>query len=345
MALVLLLFPPMKEAPRHFPTSRLVKLLETNWAPGIRDLEYLPLGFGAHHWRANSAARGDLFVSVHDVDLMGRFGGDRNANFAMLGQAIGTARWLESVAGLEFVLGPFLDGRGKVVRKFAGRFAVHVYPWFECATLEDLDGSQTAHLVGVLHGVTHRLPPHLTRVEDFAVPHRHALEAALREIDTPWASGPYAEPARDHLRAHERDVRALLVFYDRGAARAAASRPDWVVTHGEPRGPNLIRAAGGSVRLIDWDTVLIAPRERDLWELPRIEITNRTYQAAAQNAPIDADRLRLYEAWYTLAELSVYLAVFRAAHREDRNVILSWQNYLTYPPTPEGWPELVPYEL
>jgi hypothetical protein len=256
----------MKEPPAGFQTACLLAVLESNWALGIRHLDYLAVGFGAHHWRATAADRGDVFVSVHDLDLMGRFGGDRGANFELLAQAIGTARWLESVAGLEFVLGPLPDNAGSVVRIGAERFAGHVYPWTDCETLADPDGSATAHLIGLLHRVTDRLPANLTRLEDFEIPHRAALASALAELAIPW------------------------------------------------------------------DTVLIALRERDLWELPNTDLARRAYQVV-EDVRIEPDRLRLYEAWYALSELAVYLAVFRAPHEADRNSALSWENYLRYLPT------------
>jgi aminoglycoside phosphotransferase (APT) family kinase protein len=39
-----------------------------------------------------------------------------------------------------------------------------------------------------------------------------------------------------------------------------------VLTHGEPHAANTIKTDSGLV-LIDWDSALIAPRERDLWSL------------------------------------------------------------------------------
>jgi len=58
----------------------------------------------------------------------------------------------------------------------------------------------------------------------------------------------------------------LLDRYD-VLANAARRRPERaVLTHGEPHPGNTMLTAGGW-RLIDWDTVLIAPPERDLWDL------------------------------------------------------------------------------
>jgi spectinomycin phosphotransferase len=129
-------------------------------------------------------------------------------------------------------------------------------------------------------------------------------------------------------------------FYDQLAQRAASGpRSDWVITHGEPCGPNLLQSADGSLHLVDWDTVLLAPRERDIWELQTTTAGLDAYTAAAA-APIDDQRLRLYKTWYALAEIAVYPAVFRAQHAGDANDVTSWENFLMFLPTPERWPEL-----
>jgi spectinomycin phosphotransferase len=49
---------------------------------------------------------------------------------------------------------------------------------------------------------------------------------------------------------------------DSGAA-SPESGGSWVVTHGEPHRANVIRD-GQELHLVDWDTTLLAPRERDL---------------------------------------------------------------------------------
>lgn len=83
----------------------------------------------------------------------------------------------------------------------------------------------------------------------------------------------------------------------------------------------------------------IEPRERDLWELPLGGVAQQKYQTLVPRK-IDARRLRLFEAWYALAEVAVYLAVFRSPHTADENVILSWANFLDYLPTREWWPDV-----
>ena len=74
-------------------------------------------------------------------------------------------------------------------------------------------------------------------------PGRGRLEAALRELNQTWSGGPLSEPARKLLAPHASDVAELLALSDRLAIHVARSSTDWVVTHGEPHGGNVMRRA------------------------------------------------------------------------------------------------------
>jgi len=101
-------------------------------------------------------------------------------------------------------------------------------------------------------------------VDDFAIPSRDELIVALADLAGRWDSGPFGEPARLLLARHATSVQRVLEHYDRLVA-AANGRPErMVLTHGEPHRGNTITTDDGFV-LIDWDTALIAPPERDLW--------------------------------------------------------------------------------
>jgi spectinomycin phosphotransferase len=181
----------VKDPPRNFSTLHLIDALRMYWdlEPGAQ--EYIPVGFGAHHWRLTTT-EGQYFLSLHDLDQIGWAAPDRAGKVRLLGQALGAAHWLESVAGLDFVLGPITENTGQVVRQVADQFALAIYPWLDVAPLEDIDGAQTAQLIARMHGATSDLPADLVRCEDFLIPHRSALEEALADLDHPWQTGPYA---------------------------------------------------------------------------------------------------------------------------------------------------------
>src|SRR6185503_14185813 len=106
----------------------------------------------------------------------------------------------------------------------------------------------------------------VARRADLDVAGRDWLESALRHLHEPWTGGPYSELARQALADHASDVAELLRLLDRLATDVASRDAEWVVTHGEPHAANIIRTDAG-LALIDWDTVALAPRERDLWML------------------------------------------------------------------------------
>ena len=87
----------------------------------------------------------------------------------------------------------------------------------------------------------------------------------------------------------------------------------WVVTHGEPHSGNVLRTVDGGIRFVDWDTVALAPRERDLW------------LAAPGTAEGDPAALELYRLRWTLTEICIYTVLFRAPHRDDENTRAAWR--------------------
>src|SRR5438132_110358 len=93
-------------------------------------------------------------------------------------------------------------------------------------------------------------------------------------LGRPWTGGLFTEPARELLAGAAAPVRRGLDALDRWASATAAPE-NLVITHGEPHPGNIIRVAAdgsggagpatGAIMLIDWDTVGLAPPERDLW--------------------------------------------------------------------------------
>jgi hypothetical protein len=323
----------MKEAPPGFALDRLRAALLESWGIRARELEYLPVGFGAHHWRASDASKGAYFVALHDL------GPDSDSGFNALTRAMQTAYWLRTAGGLEFVVAPIRTQAGGVVHRYAEADGLAVYPWLQCRARRVLDAPYVGRLLVRLHASTPALAPGLVRSEDFAIPRRADLERALTELDQPWDAGPYGQPARDRLRQAFGPTRNLLGLYDRLADEALAARSDWVMTHGEPYGPNLVETDDGRTMLVDWDSALLAPRERDFWEVPSNGAALRTYVDMTGVSP-DATRLRLYRAWYHLAETGIYVHQFRHPHTGDLNDAEAWSNFLYFVPSHTSWPEL-----
>ena len=329
-------FRHMREPPEGFALDRLTQVLRQYWELDVRQLAYLAVGFGAHHWEAVTAGGTPYFLALHELGHPGQIPGA----LEQLEQALGAARWLETEARLEFVVGPVPDGSGAMCRRVAEMFALSVYRWLESEPLPQPDDARTAQLLARLHTVSQSNPTGIVRAEDFLIRHRAEVDDALRHLDTAWTTGPYAEACRQVIRCHLDGLGALMGYYDRGVEQARSSRPAWVISHGEPFGPNLIQTRDGTMHLVDWDSALLAPRERDLWEIPRDGLAWSVYLDLAR-VRVDEHILRLYRAWYDLAEIAVYVSRFRSPHSGDQNDRQSWDNLLMFLPSRERWPDVV----
>ena len=98
-----------------------------------------------------------------------------------------------------------------------------------------------------------------------------------------------------------------------------------MITHGEPHPGNIIRV-GREIMLVDWDTVGLAPPERDLWlvasetgdELRRYtELTGRI---------VDATALELYRLRWALDDISCFVRDLRRPHGRTAGTEHAWQS-------------------
>jgi spectinomycin phosphotransferase len=307
--------------------------LEGRW--GLRDpqLDYLAVGFGSHHWRAIDSRGTRSFVTVDDLEAGTRTTPDTDSAFAALDRAFRTAAVLRDNATLEFVLAPLFDRDGAVIRRLSHRYAVTVSPLIDGESSEygpyegPDDRRVMGGVLGRLHSATGRVPTDLPRREDFALPSRAALVEALHDLDRNWDFGPFAEPARKLLQVSAHELERRLQEYDELAAGVRESSDSWVITHGEPHRANVIRDPQGGVHLVDWDTTLIAPRERDLQMVLDQDLTGwHEYRELAGAASLNHEALQLYRWWWELADIAVFVAGFRRPHERTEDTIASWEN-------------------
>jgi len=307
--------------PPDLDRASLAALLEARWGVTGARLEYLPLGFGSHHWDTVDALGRHWFVTVDDLEASWRLGRHADGNVAALRRAFGTAAALRDDARLEFVLAPLADAEERIVNRAGRRYAVTVAPflggrsekWGPWVTEEERRGMAT--LLGRLHAATGAVSPDLPGREDFSLQSRAILEAALSDLDRTWDTGPFGEPTRALLAPRAADVRRRLAAYDTLAARVLR-RPGWVITHGEPHRANVIRDGAGAAHVVDWDTTLLAPRERDLWMVldDRRAGWHEYLSALGADVELDTDALELYREWWAISDVANFVAGFRRPH-------------------------------
>jgi spectinomycin phosphotransferase len=316
----------------------LVHALADGWGLPVETLRYAPVGGGSYHWVVTSGLGEQWFVTVDDLDDKGWLGRTRPAVFAGLRAALDASVTLRRETGLRFVAAPVpaLDGRS--LRPLGDAHTVAVFPflhgtpgeWDKSLLAADLD--ELLAMLAALHGVD----PAAVRLgrREAGVSWRDDLELALRELGRPWTGGPFAEPARELLAGAAGPVRHGLDALDRWACAPAATE-NLVITHGEPHPGNIIRVAAdgvsgaapasGAIMLIDWDTVGLAPPERDLWSLATETGDEFRRYTELTGRPVDSAAIELYRVRWDLDDLSCFIRDLRAPHRRTPGTEHAWQ--------------------
>ena len=329
----------MLTPPKDLELDALARAL-ARWQLREPRLRYLPVGFGGHHWSAD-VADGRFFVTVDDLEAGIQAGESLDAAFAALERAYRTAAALRERAALEFVLAPIGDREGAVVRRLGARYAVSVVPFVdgasgsfgEYASAETRD--RIAALLGRLHAASGALDADLPRRDDCGIPARAVLERALASLSSTWDTGPYGEPARALLARRADELERRLRDYDELAARVRERSGSWVITHGEPHRGNVIVEPDGARRLVDWDTALVAPRERDLLFVLDDRLAGwDAYASTAGDVELDREALDLYGRRWALGDIGMFVAVLLRPHEDDENTAASFgflRGYLERP--------------
>jgi spectinomycin phosphotransferase len=283
------------EAPAELTDADVLAAVRDGWDAAARRVSHLAVGFGAHHWRVDVAGSPGLFVTFD------RFGARHSAESLEAAYA-GAIQLAE--AGLEFVLAPRRSRSGQVLVPVATG-ALSCTPWADGAVVGEgaIEDPETAEdnitALARLHGVE---PP--SGLVDWSPLDGSDLGRRLTGLVTgSWTSGPYGESARREISGRATAIEKWIRRHRELVEAASARR--WVVTHGETHTRNQLRTADG-IRFVDWESLKLAPRERDL----------ATLVQAGYGVRVGADpaMVELFDLEWRLSEIDEYARWFAAAH-------------------------------
>lgn len=270
----------MNEAPTDVDTGELLTVVQQSWDPSVEALDYLAVGFGAQHWRARIDGEPGYFVTFDGL-------GERHTLQTLHAAYAGASALART--GLDFVIAPI----DPVVVPVADG-AVSVTPWVFGTAADVIDEDTTAAMLHRLHAIDlstlgGELPSWRPVVgADFG----DHVDVCLRRS---WSGGPYGARSREAIAAALDDIRRWTARYIE-LGRIARTRP-WVPTHGEPGWHNKLITASGTV-IVDWETLKLAPAERDLQTL----------------GVGDRLMLELFDVEWRLGEVSEYMTWFAGLH-------------------------------
>jgi hypothetical protein len=313
--------------PGDLNESALTPALRGGWTIDVASMSYLPIGWGSHHWDVHDRDGMRWFVTVDELENKRVSSVESVADgFARLLASLQTAVALRNL-GCEFVVAPAPTRDGEPAVRVGERFAIAVYPFVDgrCGEWGEWTAAMRSGALGMVARV-HTAPQQARQQafdEDFRVPFRDLLEAACACWE-PAECGPYAVPAARLLREHADPLRRWLNRYD-GLVAVARARPErYVLTHGEPHPGNVMQTDDGW-RLIDWDTALVAPPERDLWHLASGDGTVPGAYASATGITPLPELIELYRLGWDVKDTAADAAWLFRPHSDSADAVKTWK--------------------
>jgi spectinomycin phosphotransferase len=306
----------MEALPDDFDAEAIPSLLGEGWGFDVEAADYAPLGAGSYHWLVRDRTGTRYFATVDDLDQKAWFGNTRDVVFDGLRRAFDTAAALRD-HGLDFVVAPLPARDGATLRRIGPRYTIALFPYVDGRSTEfgRHESADERRTLVLLLAELHRATPAVASIANstgLSLPGREHLGAAFRDLHTHWSGGPFSEAARTALAANEEHVMELLETVDGLAATVTGRGGSDVITHGEPHAGNVMRA-GEQRFLVDWDTVSLAPPERDLWLVVETADDAAVY-AEATGREVDTDAIEFFRLTWDLKDLAEYLKLLRLPH-------------------------------
>lgn len=246
----------MREPPR-LAEATIRSTLHTHYSLDATSLTFLPLGNDADSavYRAEAADGVAYFVKLRAA-----------GGFSLPSLAV--PHFLHR-QGVPHILAPIPTAEAQLWVDL-GSFALSLYPFLTAQTAASAGLSeQQWHTLGTTLRQIHTcpLPPaleQLVRRETFVPARRATLDQLATAVATQALAGPAAQRLAAFWQTRQGEIHALLERADALAAQLHQAKLPLALCHADLHTWNVLVDDTRQLWVVDWDEVLLAPKERDL---------------------------------------------------------------------------------
>ena len=264
----------MLEKP-DLPDAKIIACLQTAYGLTVNQVTFLPLGADS-----NTAV-----YRVVAMDATPYFLKLRRGPFAEA--AVTLPKWLRD-QGIPQIIAPLATQTGQLWASL-DTFTVILYPFVAGQNAYEvaLTAAHWREFGVVLQRIhTAAIPPAIRQgiqQETYTPLWRESVHASLQRADTERFDEPIAKQTATLMQAKRAEIRDLVALTDRLAQRLQMQSPEYIVCHADLHAGNFLIEPNGTLHIVDWDTLILAPKERDLmyvggglaggWHMPQVEAT------------------------------------------------------------------------
>jgi spectinomycin phosphotransferase len=235
--------------------EKIISCLKSRYALTVSEVQSLSLGADPNSAVYRVVADSEEFFlklrsgNFEDASIrVPRFLKDNGFDQVIAPIATSDGQLWTQVDGLHLVLFPFVTGRNAI-----------------SAPLSESQWAKFGSALRVLH--TTAIPAglkSLLRQEKFSLTARGTVTAALKRSAQETFEDPLAMEAAAFLNAKHNEIARLVERTEVLSSRLRESGLEFVLCHTDIFAANLLIDPNGNCYIVDWDTPLLAPKERDL---------------------------------------------------------------------------------
>ncbi len=244
----------MLEQP-DLPDEKIIECLHTDYALRASQIDFLPLGADQNTAVYRVVAdTTPYFVKLRSgafdetAVALPKFLSDQTVSQIMAPVPTQTGALWANLADYTLCVYPFIDGRNGYEVDLSDQH------WIEFgAALKRL------HTANIPAWIIDRLPR-----ETYSSHWRDIVKMFLPPLEITIVDDPVARQTAAFLQVNQTEIQALLERTGQLAQVLQAQPPECVVCHGDLHAGNILIDAHGALYIVDWDTLIFAPKERDL---------------------------------------------------------------------------------
>ena len=234
----------------------IIDCLQTEYGLRVEAIAFLPLGADQNTavYRATTGDPADYFVKLRRGAFdeasvaVPKYLGELGIPHIIPPLATRAGRLWANLAPFKLILYPYVEGRDGFERNLSDS------QWVEFgAALKRFHGA------GIPPAITGGLPR-----EEFSPRWRDTVRLFLERIQRETFAEPVAAELAAFLSSKRDETLDLVARAEGLAQRLREQTPAFIVCHADMHAWNLLVCDGGDFYIVDWDTLMFAPRERDL---------------------------------------------------------------------------------
>lgn len=236
--------------------EEIIACLRDAYGLDIATVSFLPLGadFNTAVYRITTSTQTDYFLKLRRGEFLEasvsvpKYLADLDIKQVISPLATKTGQLWASLASFKAILYPYVEGRNGVEAK-----------------LSEDQWAQFGAAIKMLHSTN--IPSSITKYvprETFYSKWRETVKAFLMRIEREGFEEPVAAKMALFLKSKSSEILKLVERAEALAITFQKQPIDYLLCHADMHGWNLIVDEEAALYIVDWDTLIFAPKERDL---------------------------------------------------------------------------------